>query len=218
MPPVSHNPALIALRKRSPPVAHEAFSPALKMPHFRLSEEQVKDYKAVFAAWDRDNTDSIDADEFQIAMKSLGLNPSIEEVKELMKEVDPKGKGDINLAEFLQLMSEAPAPSSKDTDTNKELVAAFKVFDKDNSGSVSPSELRQVLLSLGQRATDEEIEEMIRHADLDGNGSIDCELLPHHQPAIREAMQSLLCTTALHHTTQNALRQCAAAAAGCPAD
>lgn len=31
-------------------------------------------------------------------MKSLGLNPSIEEVKELMKEVDPKGKGDINLA------------------------------------------------------------------------------------------------------------------------
>lgn len=75
-------------------------------------------------------------------------------------------------------MSEAPAPSSKDSDTNTELVAAFKVFDKDNSGSVSPSELRQVLLSLGQRATDEEIEEMIRGADLDGNGSIDCRPTP----------------------------------------
>lgn len=80
-------------------------------------------------------------------------------------------------------MSEAPAPSSKDADTSKELVAAFKVFDKDNSGSVSPSELRQVLLSLGQRATDEEIEEMIRHADLDGNGSIDCEFSPY--PGLR---------------------------------
>ncbi|KAJ0341282.1 hypothetical protein COL922a_002519 [Colletotrichum nupharicola] len=138
-----------------------------------LTEEQVKDYKAVFSVWDRDNTGGIDAEEFRIAMKSLGLNPSIKEVKELMREVDPKGKGDISLDEFLDLMSEAPATSSKAADPNRELTAAFKVFDKDNSGSVSPSELRQVLLSLGQRATDEEIEEMIRHADLDGNGSID---------------------------------------------
>ncbi|KAI8222067.1 hypothetical protein K4K54_007194 [Colletotrichum sp. SAR 10_86] len=141
------------------------------MARHNLTEEQVKDYKAVFS--DRDNTGGIDAEEFRIAMKSLGLNPSIEEVKELMREVDPKGKGDISLDEFLDLMSEAPATSSKAADPNRELTAAFKVFDKDNSGSVSPSELRQVLLSLGQRATDEEIEEMIRHADLDGNGSID---------------------------------------------
>ncbi|KAF6843463.1 calmodulin [Colletotrichum musicola] len=149
------------------------------MPPYNLTEEQYKDYKAVFAVFDRDGTGGINAEEFQIAMKSLGLNPSIQEVKDLIKEVDPNGDGDIDFNEFLQLMSEAPAPSSKDTDTQKELVAAFKVFDKDNSGSVSPSELRQVLLSLGQRATDEEIEEMIRHADLDGNGSIDYQEFVH---------------------------------------
>lgn len=38
----------------------------------------------------------INAEEFQIAMKSLGLNPSIQEVKDLIKEVDPNGDGDID--------------------------------------------------------------------------------------------------------------------------
>lgn len=60
-------------------------------------------------------------------------------------------------------------------DSKDELVAAFQVFDKDGSGSVSPSELRSVLISLGQKHSDEEIDEMVRHADLDGNGSIDCK-------------------------------------------
>ncbi|KAK7448189.1 hypothetical protein Landi51_06419 [Colletotrichum acutatum] len=147
-------------------------------PPYGLTEEQYKDYKQVFSIFLIQLTrvaylGAINAEEFQIAMKSLGLNPSIQEVNELIAEVDPNNDGGIDFEEFLQLMSEAPAPSSKDSDTNTELVAAFKVFDKDNSGSVSPSELRQVLLSLGQRATDEEIEEMIRGADLDGNGSID---------------------------------------------
>lgn len=69
-------------------------------------------------------------------------------------------------------------PAKPVGDSKDELVAAFQVFDKDGSGSVSSSELRSVLISLGQKHTDEEIDEMVTHADLDGNGSIDCECLP----------------------------------------
>ena len=68
------------------------------------------------------------------------------------------------------------SPARPVGDSKDELVAAFQVFDKDGSGSVSPSELRSVLISLGQKHTDEEIDEMVKHADLDGNGSIDCGL------------------------------------------
>lgn len=74
--------------------------------------------------------------------------------------------------EFLDIMA---TPSKPLGDSKDELVSAFQVFDKDGSGSVSPSELRSVLISLGQKHTDEEIDEMVKHADLDGNGSIDCE-------------------------------------------
>lgn len=63
------------------------------------------------------------------------------------------------------------------SDTEAELKAAFQVFDRDGSGTISAEELRNVMKSLGENLTDDQIDEMIREADKDGDGSIDCEFL-----------------------------------------
>lgn len=55
----------------------------------------------------------------------------------------------------------------KDTDAEEEIMEAFKVFDKDGEGSISMSDLRHVMTNLGEKLTDEEIEEMMREADVD---------------------------------------------------
>ena len=68
----------------------------------------------------------------------------------------------------------------KAQDFAHETRAAFDVFDKDGSGTISADELRQVMKSLGENLTDEEIDEMIREADKDRNGTIDCELFLFH--------------------------------------
>ena len=46
---------------------------------------------------------------------------------------------------------------------------AFKLFDSDNSGTISIDELEVVMNSLGQKPTDEELKKMIAEADADGN-------------------------------------------------
>jgi calmodulin len=66
----------------------------------------------------------------------------------------------------------------KETDADQELRNAFRVFDKDGSGTISAEELRRVLLSLGENLTDAEVEDMIQMADVNGDGSIDCECGP----------------------------------------
>lgn len=68
--------------------------------------------------------------------------------------------------------------NADESDSRKELLDAFTVFDKDGSGTISPSELRQVLAARGQKYTTVEIDEMIRHVDLDGDGLIDCRPTP----------------------------------------
>lgn len=69
------------------------------------------------------------------------------------------------------------ARKMKDTDSEEEIREAFKVFDRDNNGFISAAELRHVMTSIGEKLTDDEVDEMIREADQDGDGRIDCEPL-----------------------------------------
>nr|CAN81743.1 hypothetical protein VITISV_002603 [Vitis vinifera] len=63
----------------------------------------------------------------------------------------------------------------KESEAEEELKEAFKVFDKDQDGYISANELRNVMFNLGERLTDEEAEQMIREADLDGDGQVNYE-------------------------------------------
>lgn len=54
----------------------------------------------------------------------------------------------------------------------EELHEAFLMFDKNRDGSISVQELSQILQNLNQGATMDEINEMIKQVDVDGDGEI----------------------------------------------
>ncbi|KAK0610155.1 hypothetical protein B0T17DRAFT_546014, partial [Bombardia bombarda] len=118
---------------------------------------------------DKDKTGDITAEELGLVMKQLGLHPSDSELQDLISEIDINNDGVINFEEFKSLMS----TTVKETDTEQELLNAFRVFDQDGSGTISTEELRNVLRSLGESLTDAELDEMVQMADKNGDGHID---------------------------------------------
>lgn len=49
----------------------------------------------------------------------------------------------------------------------------FALFDKDGSGSISTSELGEIMRSLHQNPSDEELADLVNEVDTDGSGSIE---------------------------------------------
>ncbi|KAJ0166437.1 AP-1 complex subunit gamma-1 [Colletotrichum tanaceti] len=135
-----------------------------------LTEEQVSEFKEAFSLFDKDGDGQITTKELGTVMRSLGQNPSESELQDMINEVDADNNGTIDFPEFLTMM----ARKMKDTDSEEEIREAFKVFDRDNNGFISAAELRHVMTSIGEKLTDDEVDEMIREADQDGDGRIDC--------------------------------------------
>lgn len=89
--------------------------------------------------------------------------------------------------EFLTMM----ARKMKDTDSEEEIREAFKVFDRDNNGFISAAELRHVMTSIGEKLTDDEVDEMIHEADQNGDGRIDCKHLEDARTTTRRYTYSI---------------------------
>ncbi|KAJ0978026.1 hypothetical protein J5N97_013500 [Dioscorea zingiberensis] len=72
--------------------------------------------------------------------------------------------------------SKAPSPSSPSSPSASrpanDLELVFKKFDSNGDGRISTSELANILESLGQTASDEELARMMAVADADGDGFI----------------------------------------------
>jgi calmodulin len=136
-----------------------------------LTEDKIAEFKEAFEIFDKDRDGFITIKELGEIMKNLGQTPTDAELQDMINEVDVDGNGNIDFKEFLGLM----ARKMRDTDTEEELIEAFKVFDRDSNGLISGQELKHVMTSLGEKITDEEVDEMIREADIDGDGYINYE-------------------------------------------
>ncbi|KAL4237939.1 hypothetical protein ACF0H5_002649 [Mactra antiquata] len=133
-----------------------------------LTEEQIGEFKEAFSLFDKDGDGRVTSKELGTVMRSLGQNPTESELLDMVNEVDTDGNGNIDFPEFLTMM----AKKMKETDSELEIREAFKVFDKDGNGFISSTELRYVMTNLGEKLTDEEVEDMIREADADGDGQV----------------------------------------------
>ena len=136
-----------------------------------ITDEQRKEYQDIFDQFDKDKGGAIGTRELANVLFTLGQNPTDDEVAAMIKEVDLNNDGKIDLDEFITLMGKR----TPDTQTEDEVINAFRVFDKEGNGLIPSAELKHIMMTIGDKMTEEEAQEMINEADIDEDGFINYE-------------------------------------------
>ena len=79
---------------------------------------------------------------------------------------DENGDGVLQIGEFLNAMD---ALSGNE---DREFREIFSGMDKNGDGFITRQELKAAMVNMGERLTEEEIEQMMEEADTDGDGKI----------------------------------------------
>ena len=135
-----------------------------------LTEMEIAEYKEAFQIFDKHGEGAISTKELGTIMRSLGLNPSDEDIKEITDIFDnDKNNNLIDFNSFLFIM----AKRKNDIDKEEDLLDAFRVFDKENNGKILARELRYVMMSSGEDLNENDIEDMIHEARAENEEYID---------------------------------------------
>jgi calmodulin len=83
------------------------------------------------------------------------------------------GGGLIDKHQFERLLGRFGQVKDREEDMQRDLRAAFQVFDRDGNGFISRDELQAAMHMLGEPLSDSHLDQLMRETDLDHDGRID---------------------------------------------
>merc|ERR1712223_2360624 len=138
-----------------------------------FTEDQVEDFKEVFQLFDTKGDGLIQVTQVGEVPRALGQNPTEGEVKKLIQTTCTSEKdARVTFEMFLPMLQDVSSKPIRDT--VDDFVEGLKHFDKEGNGLISAVELRHLLTGLGEKMSEEEVEQLI-HGKEDSQGNINYE-------------------------------------------
>ena len=130
---------------------------------------EVYEIKEAFNLFDTDKSGTIDVQEFKDALNNLGLDDNNGAFVQLLDNIDANKSGKVDFDEFVNLLT----VHGSDLTTKEDLERVYTYFLGDDKGDkIDINHLRDVCELLGEKLSDEELEEMIFRADVDKDGKV----------------------------------------------
>uniref|UniRef100_A0A8I5U880 EF-hand domain-containing protein n=2 Tax=Pongo abelii TaxID=9601 RepID=A0A8I5U880_PONAB len=144
-----------------------------------FTEDQTAELKEAFQLFDQIGDGKIWYNQCGDVMRALGQNPTNTEVVKVLG--NPKSNEmNVKLLDFEHFLPMLQTVAkNKDQGTYEDYVEGLQVFDKEGNGTVMGVEFWHVLVTLGEKITEEEVEVLVAGNE-GSNGCIDCEAFVRH--------------------------------------
>lgn len=137
-----------------------------------VSEDELADFREVFAQFDKNNSGDITWDEYKAVLELLGQSPTEREMKELVAEGDIDGVGGLNFQEFLIHMLGLAGGIAE-----KQYASMFKVLEtvshQQGQGKIKIESMQRIISMLCKELSDADVRNVLHEYDRDGNGELD---------------------------------------------
>jgi myosin light chain 6 len=124
-----------------------------------LSARDVEKANFVFSIYDFEGNGQIDAVNLGDCLRSLNVNPSLTLIEKL-GGTKKKNEKKMKIDEFLPIFSQVK--KEKEMGCYEDFLECLKLYDKNDDGMMLAGELSHSLLSLGERLTDSECDEVLK--------------------------------------------------------
>lgn len=130
---------------------------ATKKHNFVLSDGEKQELRQAFNLFDRDGEGTIKAEEVRVALRVLGFNPTLEELKPMLASYDSNQDGRIDFNAFTKiLLKQISEPMDSES-----LIRSFNNMDVDMDGVISLEDLTTVSDELDETLSIDELREII---------------------------------------------------------
>jgi Ca2+-binding EF-hand superfamily protein len=130
-----------------------------------FDQAQIQEFKEAFNMIDQNRDGFIDKEDLKDMFASLGREYPESYYDEMMGE----SSGPMNFTMFLTVFGE----KLNGTDPEDVIKNAFACFDEEGTGYIHEDRLREMLMTMGDRFTEDEVDEMFRDAPIDSEGKFD---------------------------------------------
>jgi len=136
----------------------------------QLNEIQIKSLRETFLSLDDNGDGLLSLTELKEGLSRAGITDMPKDLKEIMEGIDADGSGVIDYTEFLAATIERRQYMEENV-----CWTAFRVFDMDGDGKITPNELRRVLNngSVNDLVDLQATADVLKEVDKNGDGAID---------------------------------------------
>lgn len=133
-----------------------------------IPDEIKEEIKDVLDLFDGEIQGKIPSNKLKLAMKALGLEPTDDEVNNILKELDKNNEGFITSDNFTKKMSE----KMLEINQAEEMKKAFKLVVDEETQKITFKSLQKAVRDINKDMKDDEILQLIQEADKDKDGAI----------------------------------------------